>query len=192
MRWSAIVGVAFSAVLLASPFTFGQQDGKNLLVNGSFEEGPEVPGKKGFKPLDKGSTEIKGWTVIKGQIDYVKGFYAAADGKACLDLHGSPGYGGVEQTFATVKGNKYRVTFSLAATPGFGPQQVGVEAAHEKKSFMVMVVAKKGAKPVWETRTLDFVADADKTTLRIYTLETKKNPKDGPLLDQVSVVQRGK
>src|SRR5437588_2296918 len=37
----------------------------NLLVNGSFEEGPE-PGDQGWKPLDKGSKEIMGWEVTRG------------------------------------------------------------------------------------------------------------------------------
>ena len=39
----------------------------NLIVNGSFEEGPDDPGE--YKSLDKGSEEIKGWKVTRGQID---------------------------------------------------------------------------------------------------------------------------
>src|SRR6516162_5240865 len=98
----------------------------NLLLNGSFEEGPEA-GQ--FKPLDKGSTAIKGWTVTRGQIDYVGSYWKAAHGQRSIDLHGSPGYGGVAQTFATSKGQRYRVTFSLAGTPGTGEKKMGVQAA---------------------------------------------------------------
>src|SRR5262245_37683734 len=80
----------------------------NLLVNGSFEEGIDV-GE--FVPLNEGSTAIKGWTVTRGQIDYVGTHWTAGEGKRSLDLHGSPGFGGVKQTFRTVQGQRYRVTF---------------------------------------------------------------------------------
>ena len=48
----------------------------NILVNGSFEEGPDDIGE--FKSLDKGSDAIKGWKVTRGQIDLVGTFWPAA------------------------------------------------------------------------------------------------------------------
>src|SRR5262245_40360108 len=69
----------------------------NLLINGSFEDGPD-PGE--FKPLDEDADDIKGWVVTRGQIDYIGTHWGHADGKRSLDLGGSPGYGGVAQTFA--------------------------------------------------------------------------------------------
>src|SRR5688572_33418771 len=89
-------------------------ESKNLLVNGSFEEGPDAGD---FLPLEPGSTDIKGWTVTRAQVDYIGGHWKSADGNRSLDLHGSPGLGGVKQTFATVKGRKYKVTFAVAANP---------------------------------------------------------------------------
>src|SRR4051812_33981597 len=53
-------------------------EAKNLLVNGSFEDGPD-PGP--FMPLDEKDTQIKGWTVINGQIDYIGTYWQAAEGK---------------------------------------------------------------------------------------------------------------
>src|SRR5687767_9916680 len=85
----------------------------NLLVNGSFEDGPEDIGE--YKSLDKGATDLKGWKVTRGQIDLIGTFWTSADGKRSLDLHGSPGYGGVEQTFKTKKGTRYKVELQLAA-----------------------------------------------------------------------------
>src|SRR4051812_12760222 len=85
----------------------------NLVVNGSFEEGPEV---EVYKPLDPDSTAMKGWVVTRGQIDIVVetgAEWKAADGKRSLDLHGSPGFGGVKQTIPTKAGQKYRVTFHM-------------------------------------------------------------------------------
>src|ERR1700737_4340875 len=108
----------------------------NLRVNGSFEEGSD-PGEQGWKPLDKGSKDIKGWEVTRGQIDYVSTYWESAEGKRSLDLHGSPGYGGIKQTFKTKKGQKYRVTFSLAGNPsGTVPvKKLGVKAAGKEEDF---------------------------------------------------------
>src|SRR5262249_38954234 len=100
----------------------------NLLVNGSFEEGPSVP-KKGWTHLTgQAAPVLKGRVAFKGALNYVtEPAYPAADGKASLDLSG-----GVKQTFATVKGQTYRVAFALSVQPGEGVQRVGVSAAGQK------------------------------------------------------------
>jgi choice-of-anchor C domain-containing protein len=156
----------------------------NLLINGSFEEGPE-PGM--FKPLDVGSTAIKGWTVTRGQIDYIGAFWQAADGKRSIDLHGSPGYGGIAQTFATDKGQKYRVTFALSCTPGTGEKKIAVRAAGKKSEFRCDGSKTTKQDMRWVTHSWEFTAVSDRTTLEIHTLETT-DPEQGPALDNVSVV----
>src|SRR5947208_3622044 len=114
---SSILSLTGTLMLLSVVAVSAQDDKQakekdaNLLVNGSFEEGPD-PGEQGWKPLDKGSKAIKGWEVTRGQIDLVSTHWEAADGKRSIDLHGSPGYGGVKQTFKTKKGQKYQVTFA--------------------------------------------------------------------------------
>src|SRR5260370_41188947 len=122
----AIVAGLAAVFLLAAPFSLGSgwQDDKdhgeketNVLVNGSFEEGPD-PGPQGVTWFNEGATDIKGWTVTRGQISYVSTMWQHADGKRALDLHGAPGFGGIKQTFKTKKGQKYRVTFALAGSPG--------------------------------------------------------------------------
>src|SRR5712691_2108634 len=115
-----------SLLLVASSFgpAWPGQDDKadeekeaNLLVNGSFEEGPD-PGAQGVTWFNEGATDIKGWTVTRGQISYISTRWQHADGKRALDLHGSPGFGGIKQTFKTKKDQKYRVTFAMAGSPG--------------------------------------------------------------------------
>ena len=103
---TSLVAVALAASVAPQPSVAGSRaasamdDEKgNLIVNGSFEEGPDV---ESVVPLDEGSTAIKGWTVTRGQIDYIGTFWKAADGKRSIDLHGSPVYGGLKQKFATV------------------------------------------------------------------------------------------
>jgi choice-of-anchor C domain-containing protein len=154
-----------------------------LLINGSFEEGPD-PGM--WKPLDKGSKAIKGWTVTRGQIDYVGTFWQAADGKRSIDLHGSPGYGGIQQTFATKKGQRYRVTFSIAGTPGIGAKRMGVGAAGQKAEFRCDGTKFTKEKMGWATHKWEFIAEGNKTTLEFYTLETT-DPARGAILDNASV-----
>src|SRR6478735_7089945 len=70
--------------------------------------------------LRKDPTALKGWVVTRGQIDICQekdGAWKAAAGKRSLDLHGSPGFGGVKQTLETRAGKKYRVTFQMTGNP---------------------------------------------------------------------------
>jgi choice-of-anchor C domain-containing protein len=159
----------------------------NLLVNGGFEEGIDDIGE--FKPLDKGSTDIKGWTVIRAQIDYIGSYWQPAGGKRSLDLHGSPGIGGVSQTFKTTKGQKYRVTFHLAANPDgtVAKKKVGVKAGGKEKEFEFDATGKTREQMGWEKKTWEFTATDDETTLEIFSTMTEDEA-CGPALDEVSVV----
>jgi choice-of-anchor C domain-containing protein len=159
----------------------------NLIVNGSFEDGPDDIGE--FKALDKGSKDIKGWTVTRGQIDLIGTFWASADGKRSLDLHGSPGYGGVEQTFKTRKGTRYKVELQLAATPGVGERGIWVAAAGDKKQFDVDSGDGTKEKLSWKKVTWEFTATGDETTLEIYTTE-KGDDFQGPAIDDVVVTEK--
>jgi choice-of-anchor C domain-containing protein len=174
-----------AALLAAAP---APKDDKpvNLITNGSFEDGPD-PGD--FKSLDEGATDIKGWVVTRGQIDYVGAYWKAADGKRSLDLHGSPGFGGVKQAFKTKKGQKYKVSFSLAANPEgqVKAKKLGVQAAGQKETFTADATGKSTDDMGWQAKEWTFTAEAEETTLEFYTLETE-DPNCGPALDNVSVV----
>lgn len=159
----------------------------NLLVNGSFEEGPEVDT---WVSVNEGSNTIKGWVVTRGQIDYVNIYWVAADGKRSIDLHGSPGFGGIKQTFTTKKGQKYRVTFALAGNPegSVAEKKLGVSAADQKEEFTFDATGKKKSDMGWVTKKWEFKADGTETTLEFYTLMTE-DPSCGPTLDNVSVIE---
>jgi choice-of-anchor C domain-containing protein len=161
----------------------GQSD--NLIVNGSFEEGPAV---YAFLPLDPGSTAIRGWKVIHGQIDYIGTHWTHANGKRSLDLHGSPGYGGIEQTFNTTKGQRYRVSFALAGSAGaaFPPRKIGVSAAGQTAAFTFIPTGREADGMGWTPKEWEFDAVASQTTLEFYTLE-QSAPVAGPALDNVRV-----
>jgi choice-of-anchor C domain-containing protein len=161
-----------------------------LVKNGSFEDGPELTGWG--MPVDKDSTKITGWTVTRGQIDYISpDHWAAADGKRSLDLHGSPGFGGVKQTLATKKGKTYTVTFQMAGNPGgtVTEKSVWVAAAGGNKKFTFDAKGKAVDKMGWEKQTWEFTATADETELEIYTAE-EVDQFAGPALDNVSVKEK--
>jgi len=174
------------SLLLFLPVTTAAptRPGGNLLVNGSFEEGPDDIGE--YKSLDKDATEIKGWKVTRGQIDLIGTFFVSAHGSRCIDLHGSPGYGGGGQTFKTRKGAKYKVELQLAATPEAGERGIWVGAAGDKKKFEVDSGDGSKEKLKWEKVTWEFTATGDETTLEIYTTEKGDNFR-GPIIDEVSV-----
>ncbi len=162
-----------------------------LVVNGSFEEGPTLEGTTTWTTLDKDSTAIKGWTVTRGQIDLLSTNWQAGEGKRSLDLHGSPGIGGVKQTLATKKGKTYTVTFQMAGNPGgqVTEKSLWVAAAGEKKKFTFDAKGKSHEAMGWEKMTWEFTATADETELELYSAETA-DEFAGPALDDVSVKEK--
>jgi choice-of-anchor C domain-containing protein len=158
----------------------------NLIVNGSFEEGPDV---ERWLSLDIGSTAIKGWKVTRDQIDYSGSNWKAADGKRSIDLHGSPGFGGIQQAFKTTKGQRYRVTFAMAGTPWgkFPVNSLCVRAAGKKEVFSFDTTGKSAEDMGWVTKTWEFEATENETTIEFHTLDDE-DPNCGPALDNVRVL----
>jgi choice-of-anchor C domain-containing protein len=158
---------------------------KNLLVNGSFEEGPALPATN-IVTLEKDSTAIKGWVVTQGDIDLLdSAYWQAAEGKRSLDMNGVTA-GGIAQTFKTKKGQKYRVTFALAGNPGEpAEKRLQVSAAGKKMEFTFDATGKTVTDMGWVTKMWDFTAEGDETTLEFMSL-IEGNA--GPALDDVMVV----
>ena len=177
----------------ANPAAQAQGGGHpNLVVNGSFEDGPLL--EASFLPLDEDSTEIRGWVVTRGQIDLLQAageLQKAAAGKRSLDLHGSPGFGGVKQPLVTKVGQKYRVTFSMSGNPGLGLEMVhlAVRAGGQKGVFACAMVGKTQEDLKWETKVWEFTAADTITVLEFHTaMAPLAHPFGGPLLDDVKVV----
>ncbi|HVK12383.1 MAG TPA: choice-of-anchor C family protein [Gemmataceae bacterium] len=188
-RLSTASVLLLAAALGAAPKT--KDKPVNLVVNGSFEEGPEF---EVYKPLDPDSTAMKGWVVTRGQIDIVVHTgdeWKAADGKRALDLHGSPGFGGVKQTLPTKAGQKYRVEFKMTTNmTGADPRvKMAVRAAGADKEFELESGGRTHADPKWEKLTWEFTAKGDKTELEFHTaMSPPAYPFGGPMLDDVRVI----
>lgn len=182
----------FCVPTAAAPVPKGAESG-NLVVNGSFEDGPDF---EVCKPLDKGSDAIKGWVVTRGQIDITQqngSEWKAHHGKRALDLHGSPGFGGVEQSVATKPGKKYKVTFRMSGNPGVPEHkkvQLGVRAAGQDKEFELSMEGRTYEDLKWEEQTWEFTAKEKTTTIEFHTaMPVTSNAFGGPLLDDVKVVE---
>jgi choice-of-anchor C domain-containing protein len=191
-----VVGIAVAGAL--QPLVPGSRaepaandESRNLIVNGSFETGPEF--EDNFLPIDEDSVAIRGWVVTRGQIDLLQQAgeqQKAAHGSRCLDLHGSPGWGGVEQPFVTKVGQRYKVAFRMSGNPGLGylSVQLAVRAVGKKEVFECSMEGKSLDDLKWETKTWEFTAVDTITVLEFRTAMTTENPFGGPLLDDVQVV----
>jgi choice-of-anchor C domain-containing protein len=161
--------------------------------NGSFELASVDPGAS-FTTLGAGSTAITGWTVGGDGIDYIGGYWDAADGSRSLDMS-STGAGSIFQDFDTVVGAFYDVQFALAGNPDGGPIE----------KFLSLDVLDSAANYVFQSSiTFDtsgqtktdmgwinpsFSFQATTATTRI--LFTSENDTAyGPALDNVRITQR--
>lgn len=152
--------------------------------NGSFETGPAFPG--GFVTLGSGDTSITGWTVTGNGIDYVGSYWQAADGARSLDMSAGAA-GGVQQTFDTVAGHSYRVSFAMAGNGGGGNTIKTMQVQASGGALMTYTFNTTGytyANMGWATQTYAFIATGASTTLSFTSLEN--NPY-GPTLDNVVV-----
>jgi choice-of-anchor C domain-containing protein len=163
--------------------------GRTFTLSSPFDiEGVAAPAVGGFLPLDPGSIAIHRWQVTRGQIDSIGDPWSAAQGQRSLDLHGSPGFGGIERTFATEKGPRYRVTFALAGSLGSNPpvKRIAVSAAGKSATFSFDSSGRNSDEMRRVEYTWQFEAIASRTVLELRTLETT-DPYAGPALDEVRV-----
>lgn len=183
-RLALFVGLAALPFAPAAPVPW-QLRNPNLVTNGSFEDGPDCPL---IRSLPDGSTDLPGWTVTRGSIDHVGPFWEHHDGKRSLDLHGSPGFGGVKQTVKTSAGVRYSLSFRLSVSPHTAVKKktLAVEVDGEKTEFTHDATGQNGMK--WESHRLTFTATKAETVIELYTLETE-DPNCGPALDDVRVVR---
>ena len=136
--------------------------------NGSFE---------GTNPcntfnIPAGSTLIPGWTVSVGNIDWESapacGWQPSA-GSNSLDLVGvgAGGIGGIQQTFDTIPGTTYQVSFDLAGNFGAGPvvKPLAVTINGVTSNFTFDTTGSSGSNMGWTTRTITFVANSSSSTI---------------------------
>jgi choice-of-anchor C domain-containing protein len=165
----------------------------NLIVNGSFET-PTAP-PNGFSVL--AGAALTGWTISGGTIDLINnGYWPAYDGLQSVDLSGTPGPIGtnISQTFATVPGQAYLLTFAYANNADFPPltatADVEVTGLGTLLSESITHSNSTRANMDYLIFSGTFVADSTSATLSFtHTGSTGIDNFQGIVLDAVSVTQ---
>jgi choice-of-anchor C domain-containing protein len=175
---AALCLVAFHSAAGAAPFR-----------NGSFENSAQDPGYS--TRYDEGDQRITGWTVLPNSIDYVGTENSASEGTRSIDLVGNDSRGGIMQSFDTLPGARYLVTFAVAGNPVGPPpiKMLEVTVGTETSRFLFDITGKSRQEMGWTDHQMTFVADESTTTIRFTADTTGQGCCFGPMLDNVRVVQ---
>jgi Protein of unknown function (DUF642)/PEP-CTERM motif len=189
-----IFATAFIAVMAVSP---GANATVNLLVNGGFED----PSNGGVWYLNYGTEtnpanyvgpSFSGWTVTTNNVDIVEqgvsGPSAAFEGSQYLDLVGYGSTGGIEQSFSTVAGRTYDLTFAYSNNPWStttASASVMGAGGHVDLTDVVTHDTSTISNLDWVVYNGAFTADSSLTTLAFLT--TVGSGSGGVMLDAVSV-----
>ncbi len=172
---------AFVAFLLASTAV---AQGTNLIVNGSFENGP---GTTTNVTVYSPSTAFAGWLVFTGSVDQVAEWTAAA-GVYSIDMDGLS-VGGIRQVVATTPGATYQLSFQMAGNPGSGVKTMRVSIGAVQHVVTFDATSTSNSNMGWSQRTFTFPAAATSTTIEFLSLSTGGSA--GPALDDVVLQQIG-
>ncbi|MEU5104542.1 MULTISPECIES: choice-of-anchor C family protein [unclassified Streptomyces] len=149
------------------------------------DEYPTAPANA-FTTLSSGQS-IGPWKVTRGAVDLIgAGFWQAAEGNQSVDLNATEP-GTVAQTFRTTAGQRYTVTYSLAANPASGPAVKTGSVLIDGQNFQDFSFNSTGksfANMGYVTHEVTFVANGTTTTLGFTSTVAGSY---GPVIDDVQV-----
>jgi len=153
----------------------------NLIKNGSFEQGAVGNNR---------TSGITQWMVVRDNVDVVEGWWEQIDGKRSVDLAGTYGSGAIQQTFPTIPGKVYEVSFFVAGNPKCDNplKQMRVSAAGQSADFSFDARGLSLKSMGWQKKNWRFTANAPSATLMFESVGP--NRACGIALDAVSVIQR--
>ena len=167
---------AMAAFVVLTPAAHASVD---LINNGGFESAGGFSG--GFETIGSG---LDGWT-IGGTVDLVNTYWAPASGSYSLDLNGG-GAGSISQSFATVVGQTYNVSFSLAGNPEGGGNKFFYASVTAPVTFTFDIDGKTVANMGWVRKSFSFVATSGTSTLSF--VGDPYHSYYGAALDDISVI----
>jgi choice-of-anchor C domain-containing protein len=179
------VVLLFLGILVISPFyTPLASANPNLVTNGSFEA-PICPPNTNWVTLLAGSLAMNGWTIGPDSIDHMCAFWQATDGTRSVDLSGNNA-GRISQSFPTVSGQTYDVSFDMAGNMSCGNvvKLMTVNAPGYTNQFAFDTTGKTFTNMGYQTKTFSFVATASTSQIQFVSNE---NNACGPVLDNVYV-----
>jgi choice-of-anchor C domain-containing protein len=145
----------------------------NLIINGSFETGSGDAGPGGFSTLNSPSTNITGWTVTDGSVDWINGYWQAQAGTHSVDMNGLGALGSIQQNFNVTNGGRYLVSFWLAGNPDGPPpiKSVGVDLNNDFHTFTFDSTGKTHGDMGWQQFSFTFTAIEPTETLKFVSLD---------------------
>ena len=156
---------------------------ENMVVNGSFEMGPE----------GLNITSIPGWTVASGKVDLWNGYFNPDGSFSEIDLAGTPGPGVLEQTITgLVAGQSYFFEFSYSANT-FANEQAKVQVLDGGTPLIDQTVTAAGHpySAGWQHFRQSFTAPASGIVkLRFQDLSVDPHIYHGVIIDDVRVARR--
>ncbi len=157
-----------------------------VFMNGSFEGGTLT--NTSFTTVPGGNaTAINGWVVTGDSVDYIGSYWMAQDGSRSIDLNGNA-QGGIQQTFDTVVGQLYNISFWLAGNTDNSPviKSVLVGATGAASSIFTFDTTGFSAPSNmgWKNYNYQFAATGTSTTL---SFASNSAGAFGAALDNVSV-----
>ncbi|WP_017295297.1 choice-of-anchor C family protein [Geminocystis herdmanii] len=162
---------------------------KNLIKNGSFEEGVDINKDNKFNGLNTKSQGISNWEIIRDDIDYKENFWQNSDGNRSLDLNGGQA-GAISQTFPTKIGERYLVKFDMGGNPdnlAIPIRKIIISVGEQQGHFVFdMRGGKTRENMQWQTFKWEFIAEDSMTTL-IFSVSQGNTSAYGPTLDNVRV-----
>ncbi|WP_152099313.1 DUF642 domain-containing protein [Lacipirellula parvula] len=193
---TAIRSLLFTAVLAT-----GNALGANLVTNGSFEQGPPIPGRLLTINAPDGST-LPGWTVASNDLEIVTNVeWPAADGSRSIDLNGVTNASMYQDVGGLNVGSSYLLSFALSGNPYVNGDPVGtadnvknlrVSIAGVSTDLEFDVAPYHWPTPAlvpnmgWRTENMIFVATNATERLLFASLDPFNSTR-GPAIDNVSV-----
>jgi choice-of-anchor C domain-containing protein len=193
-----------SVALLALAFGVTGPAYADLVQNGTFSGTIGGPSAPAFQTFFAGSTFSAGnaWTVINGpastansstgSIDWIGTYWMPpAPGQHSVDLDGTPGPGGIEQTLMTTAGDYYKVTFEFSGNPDGGSniKTLLVSAGNVVDQTYTWNVAAEGntdSNMKWQSESFIFQATSSSTVLSFVSGDTNPGSDNGPAVADIS------
>ena len=174
-------------VLLAGLALGASAQASNLLTNGDFELSSGQVNAGDYTAVSQGQTTIAGWTVFSDDagsgVDLVRSeaggnSYGGSIDGISVDLAGSPGWGGIKQSFQAVAGVTYSLTFDRFRNDSGA--KLFVDFGTVSADFAIPAAVVRG-------ETLSWTATATGAAWVSFNSEKAPGLLFGPTVDNISV-----
>jgi choice-of-anchor C domain-containing protein len=174
--------LAGMALVALSPFAAAAS---NLITNGSFESNGANFTSGSFATFAAGSNALTGWTITGDSVDLINAYWTPSQGHFSLDLSGEYD-GAIAQTFTTVIGQKYLVSFDMAGNPADTSDTIKfLHVGLSQQPLYTFDTAERSLSNMgWRTKSFVFQAVGTQSTLHF---AGSQDSAYGVALDNISV-----